>query len=230
MSLANDFDLHRNLRVESLKTLHNMPAGLPGQLAEVTPILAEYDAALAQIATNNNLSAAGKAEQIQQAYERATADVENWRAAKVNAVNAQTDTKRAALHSLVEKSLPTPTDVQVQNMAQRLSAFDPLEVEVLYADATDAERVIIEAAADAIGRQPRRLSSPIGSQVVWEHLLSPERVAAVREARITQVNPDGAMALRDLQVISNTYAAMAGAAAGLLRESVAGVAERVPVA
>jgi hypothetical protein len=107
----------------------------------------------------------------------------------------------------------------VQNMVQRLSAFDPLEVEILYVDATDAERRVIEAAVDAIGRQPRRVANPAGDQVVWEHLLDPERVAAGRESRLEQANPDGATALRDLEHMRSTYDALASAAAGLLRDS-----------
>jgi hypothetical protein len=115
----------------------------------------------------------------------------------------------------VDKAWPQPTDLQVQNMVQRLASFDPLEVEILYSDATDAEKRIIEAAAEMLGRQPRRR----GEQVVWEPLIRPERVDAVREARVEMANPAAVAALRDSQRIRNTYDAVAGAASGLLKES-----------
>jgi hypothetical protein len=76
-------------------------------------------------------------------------------------------------------------------MVQQLSAFDPLEVEVLYSDATDSERRIIEAAAGAIGRQPRRR----GEQLVWEPLVPAERVSGVVAARMERTNPDGVAVL-----------------------------------
>jgi hypothetical protein len=74
------------------------------------------------------------------------------------------------LQSQADKLLSTPTELQVRNMVEQLRQFDSLEVESIHADANDTERRIIEAAADAIGRQPRKR----GEQVVWESLILAE--------------------------------------------------------
>jgi len=111
-------------------------------------------------------------------------------------------------------------------MVTRLSAFDPLEVEILYSDASDTERKIIEAAANAIGRQPRRR----GKQLVWEPLISPERMTDAIAARAERANPEGAAALRDLQRIRNTFDALSGVATGLLHAAFPSHKEPTPVA
>jgi hypothetical protein len=230
MSLKQSFDIHIGTHLESLKTLRNgMPPGVPDQFGEVATILAEYDVAVAKIQDDKNLSAQGRTVRLKAAHDEAMAAVERWKTGKTTGIDAQTTAKRAALQAQVDKLLPTPSDLQVQTMGQRLAGFDPLEVETLYADATDAERRVIEVAAEAIGRQPRRVSLPGGEQVVWEHLLAPERVAAVRAARLEQVNPEGAAALQDLQHIRTTYDTLASTAAGLLHDSLASRAETVPV-
>ncbi len=216
MSLAQDFEVHIRTHLENLKTMQQMPSGLSDQMTEVSNILTTYDSAIAKIATNDRLTAKGKAEEARVAHDAALSDVDAWRTRRTGGIEAQASAQRAALLPQADEALPTPTAMQVQNMVQRLSAFDPLEVEVLYADATDAERRVIEAAAAAIGRQPRRR----GEQLVWEPLIPPERVAATVAARLERTNPEGAAALRDMQRIRNTYDALAGSASGLLRESV----------
>jgi len=219
MSLSKDFDLHQTMHLQSLNRLRNgVPSGMPEQLGEVSAILTTYDTAQAKIAADANLTPAGKASQIKDARDAALAAVQQWKASRTNGIDAQTIVTRAALHKQADKALPAPTAMAVENMVTRLSAFNSLEVELLYADATDAERRVIETAAEAIGRAPKRVSLPGGEQqVVWAHLLAPERVAAVREARLEQVNPDGAAALRNLEIIRGTYDALGSAAAGLLR-------------
>ena len=216
MALATDFELHRALHLDSLKSLRGgVPEGLPAQLAEVTPILRVYDEAVATIRRDEGLSPKGKAAQLKAAHDTASAAIEAWKAKKTTGITAQVTAKRAAMQTKVDKNLPTPTGLQVQNMIQRLSAFDPLEVDVLYADATDTERRIIEVAAEAIGRQPIRQ----GDKIVWAPLIPPDRIAAVMEARIETANPEDVTQLRDLQRIGNTYETIAGSAIGLLAES-----------
>ncbi len=216
MAVKQDFDLHVSLHLQSLETLQSgVPSGLPTQLAEVSTILTNYDADVAKIEKDPHLSADGKAAKVKIACIAAQAAIDEWNAGKTKGIDAQTAAQRARLEAQADKLLPVPTDMQVQHMVQRLSAFDSLEVEILYANATDAERRIIEVAADAIGRQPRKR----GEQLVWEPLIATERIAAVRVARMERANPDGAAALRDSQRIRNTYDAVACAAKGLLRES-----------
>jgi len=225
MSLKQSFDVHIGTHLESLKLMRNgVPSGLQEQLGEVSAILATYDAALAKIENNTHLTTAGKASQIKDARHAALAAVQQWKASRTTGIDAQTAAKRDALQTQADQALPAPTELQVGNMVQRLSAFNPLEVSILYSDATDAERRVIEAAAEAIGRQPRRVTLSGGEQVVWEHLLDPERIAVGRESRMERTNPEGVTALRDLHRIRDTYDTLAGTAAGLLRDSVSMVA------
>ena len=162
--------------------------------------------------------------------EAAQAAIQEWRTSHTTGIDAQAAASRAALQSQSDKLHPAPTDMQVQTMVQPLSAFDPLEVEILYGDASDAERRVIEAAAETAGRQPRRVANPAGDSVVWDHLLAPERIAASREGKIAEANPEGAAALRDLEHIRSTYDALAAAATGMLRDSLPAHAVAVPVA
>ena len=217
MALADDFRLHLSIHTEGLQTLRNgVPSGLTAQLAEMSTVLTTYDVQAAKIQNDTHLSPEGKAERLRAAHDQAQTAIEKWTTARTTGIDAQIAAHEAKLQSHADKLLPTPTEFQIQNMAQRLSAFDPLEVEMLYADATDAERRIIEAAADAIGRQPLKR----GEQLVWEPLVMGQRVDEVREARLQQADPVGFAALRDLERIRTTYVAVAGGASGLLRESV----------
>ncbi len=226
MSVKQDFELHVAIHMQDLKTLRNaVPSGLQAQFAEVSAVLATYDAEVAKIHNDKHLSAEGKAAKLKTVHDEAQAAVQKWQSGRTSGIEAQSAAQREKLESATNKLFPAPTDLQVQNMIARLSAFDPLEVEILYSDATEAERHVIEAAAEAIGRQPRRR----GNEVVWEPLIAMERVAAMVAARIERANPDGAAALRDLQRIRGTYDALAGAAKGLLRDSLPGYAAGVPI-
>ena len=216
MPVMEDFGVHVSIHLQALQTLRGeFPDGLPAQMAEIAPILKTFDTRVAEIEVNDKLSPIGKDDQLKAAMESAAADIEKWRLGKTAGVEAQMAAQRASLQAKADKELSKPTDLQVTNMIQRLREFEPLEIEILYADATDAEKLVIEAAADAIGRQPIRQ----GNQIVWSPLIPVERVAAVREARIAGANPDGIAALRDLQRIRNTYDALAGSAKELLKES-----------
>ncbi|HXG90319.1 MAG TPA: hypothetical protein VNJ02_18490 [Vicinamibacterales bacterium] len=216
MALTQDFNLHVSLHMQSLDSLQGgVPSGLHTQLSEVSSILAQYDSEVGKIERDLHLSEDGKAARVKTAYDAARTAIDKWRIGKTAGIDAQTASQQAKLQAQTDKLLAAPTDIQVRNMVQRLSSFDPLEVEVLYASATDADRRVIEVAADAVGRQPHKR----GEQLVWEPLIATERVAAVRAARVERANPEGAAAIRDSQRIRSTYEALAGAAKGLLRES-----------
>jgi hypothetical protein len=227
MALSEDFGVHIGTHLDSLKSLRSgVPEGLPAQLGEVSAILLDYDVAVEKIDEDRHLSAEGKAAKVKTAHDEATAAVEKWRTGKTTGIDAQTASQRAALLAQADKATPVPSDLQVANMVQRLRDFDPLEVEILYADGTDAERKIIEAAANAIGRQPIRR----GDSLTWEPIISTERMTAVIAERVERANPDGAAALRDLQRIRNTYDTLAGSAKGLLNDAFPTHYESAPVA
>jgi hypothetical protein len=216
MALVTDFELHRSLHLQSLETLHRgIPEGLPNQLDEITPILEEFDARVIEISKDDTLSHIGKDNALKTARETAAAEIEVWRVTKVNGLEAQISASRVALQTQADKNLSNPTDLQITNMVQRFRDFDSLEAEILYADATDEERRIIEVAAEAIGRQPVKR----GDKITWEPIIAAERIEAVKEARIAAANPEGMAALNDLQRIKNTYDFIAGGAKGLIQEA-----------
>lgn len=229
MSLSKDFQLHTSTHLDALKSLRGgLPSGLPAQLAEVAAVLADYDVAESRIRNDKTLSAEGKSAQYKTARDAALAAIAKWSTSRTTGIDAQAAALRVDLQAAADQALPAPNDMQVQMMIQRLSAFDPLEVEILYADATDAERRVIEVAAEALGRQPRKMATPSGDQFVWQPLLAPERIAAAREARLQAANPETAAELNGLQAIRGVYEALAGTAATLVRDSLPAFA--VPVA
>lgn len=216
MALVTDFELHRTLHLQSLETLRGgIPKGLPDQLSEITPILESFDARVVEISKDDTLSDIGKDNALKAARDTAAAEIEVWRVSRVNGIEAQISASRAALQAKTDKDLPVPTELQVMNMVQQLKQFDPLEVEILYAEGTDAERRVIEVANEAIGRQPIRQ----GNTIVWSSLIPSERIEAVKEARIAASNPEGMDALNDLQRLSNTYSTIASSAKGLIQEA-----------
>jgi hypothetical protein len=215
MALVNDLEFHRDRHLDSLKTLSGgIPAGLSDQLSELAPPLAEYETAAALIANDANLTELGRQNARADARAKATAAIEAWTTGKTAGVDAQAAALDATRRTQAEKGATPPTALAVTFMAERLGTLDPLEVDVLYSDATDQERLLIEVATESVGRVPRR--RPDGT-VVWEHILSPERIAQGRAARLERVDPAASASLRDLARIRRTYEAMAGAAVGLVK-------------
>lgn len=216
MATKDDYGVHLGIHLKSLESLRGgVPEGLPAQLAEVAPILDSFDSARARITADADLSQTGRENQLNAARAEAEADIEQWRTSRTTGIESQIAASRTANQATVDKELPKPTDLQVTNMIQRLAGFDPLEIEILYADASDTERRIIEVAAESIGRQPVKR----GDVISWEPLIPSARVAAVMEARIASANPPCTAALRDLERIRNTYDFLAGSAKALLKES-----------
>jgi hypothetical protein len=82
MSLKQDVDVHISTHLESLKSLHTTPSGLADQFAEVSAMLASYDAEVTKIETNRDLSTEGKAAQLKAAHDVAHAAVERWKTSK----------------------------------------------------------------------------------------------------------------------------------------------------
>lgn len=217
MAVMEDFGVFVSTSLVSLRSLRKgVPTGLPAELAAIAPSLKKFDQRIAEIEEDENLSLAGKSVQFKAALDAAVADVEKWRSTKATTIDAQVEGQRRTLQAAAEKLLSKPTELQVGNMVQRLRDFDPLEVEILYSDATDEERLVIEAASDAIGRQPVKR----GDRISWEPIISVERVAPVKEARIERSNPEAVLALHDLGRIRTTYDILAGSAKQLLTDAV----------
>ena len=214
MALVNDLELHRDLHLDSLKTLAGgVPAGLPNQLSELAPTVAAFEAATLKIEADRNLSAEGRRAALAKAREDASASVAQWTAGKIAGIDAQIAQQQQTLAKADPGSVQ-PTEFAIQFMAAILAKHDPLENEVLYSDATEGERVTMELASETLGRMPRR-RGPSG-ELAWEHALSPDRIATARAARQAEKNPTAVAALADARRIRNVYSAMASAAVDLL--------------
>jgi hypothetical protein len=98
-------------------------------------------------------------------------------------------------------------------MAAQLAAFDALETSVLYAAATNAERVVMEA---AVAQSPRR---PVkrGDSIVWEAVIDPHQIAAAQAARRAAAHPDIAAQIARLERVRNVYVGVASAATALVQ-------------
>jgi hypothetical protein len=215
MSVAEQFSFYSSVQLEGLG-LRDVAAALAEQVAPVTAILVGYDGDANRLRADSHLSPEGRLAKLRESHEKAAASVEQWRTARVAGIQAQVEAQRATLQRESAKVIAAPTERQVQQMAERLSAFDPLEVAVLYGDATDEERQLMEAASLSLGRMPRKR----GEQLVWEPLLAPERVAASVAARAARVAPVAAAAVADSERIHRLYDTLANAAGQLLRDSV----------
>lgn len=216
MSLTKDFELHQRVHLDALANLRNgVPEGLPAQLSALAPVVESFEAAKVKISTDPHLSAEGKAAQIQAAREAALGHIEQWQTSRTTGLDEQIAGLDGALASPDDTAGPAPSDAIVSAMAARLAQFDSTEMEVLYADATDRERILIEMAAERAGRVPRR-RGPAG-ELVWEPVLADEHIQAARAARQAKANPAAAVARQDAQRIRNTYVAIAQAARSLLK-------------
>jgi hypothetical protein len=214
MALIDDFKLHQDLHLQALGNLHGgIPEGLPGQLQELAPTVAAFEAATRKIEADRNLSAEGRRAALAKAREDASAGVEQWKVGKIAGIDGQIAAQQQTLAKADPGSVQ-PTEFAIQFMAAILAKHDPLENEVLYSDATEGERVTMELASESLGRLPRR-RGPTGD-LVWEPVLSPERIAAARVARQAEKNPSAVSALADARRIRNVYVAMSSAAVELL--------------
>jgi hypothetical protein len=216
MSLIKDLELHLRIHLDALSNLSSgVPEGLPAQLAALAPVVGEFEAEAAKIAADPMLSTQGKATRDKAAREAAAATITKWEAALVAGVDRQIGALDAQL-AKADPATPPPNDAVVDALGHRLLEFDPIEMEVLYADASDRERLLIELAAERIGRVPRRRGP--GGELVWEHILDPERIAAGRAARLATANPAAVAAREDARRIRGIYTSLATAARKLLGE------------
>jgi hypothetical protein len=219
MSMKNDaFDLTANLALTALaaRLRNGLPSGAQAQVAALGTAPNTFFAAKATSDVDSNLSPNGKLAAAQAAANTARVDISTWEAKYVGGLDKQLAAARTASLAKVGALVAEPTALQVSTMVQRLQAFDPLEVEILYAGGTDDERHVIEVCAEQLGRQPRRRAD---GQVTWEPIIAPERIAESVLARVERLDAEGARAIRDLEAIRNCYAGLVGTARTLINEA-----------
>jgi hypothetical protein len=226
MSVAEKFGLHVSLHLRNLGTLvrGTIPVGVERQFAELSTVLHEYDTVCAAIEKDRNLSPEGKQAKQRDAYDKALALTQQWADMRVTGTSTQLEQQRAALAA--SDPTPKPTDLQVQRMADTLQGLDPHEIAVLYSDATDAEKRLMEEAVAFAGRQPRKHTDAGGNRLLWEDLLPEDRIASSVARRAAQANPEAAIAADNTQHILGAYRQAGSAAVGLLRETLPTYANR----
>lgn len=217
MSLKSDLAQQVTLHVESLATLHTPRAGLEPAFMEATDLVDGDETAITTLRTDPLVSPFGKRQRLEELRTAAEARWTAWRLAKDTPLAAQVDRLTAQLEREAAAQQPAFTEGQISRMADRLTRFDEVEIRSLYASATDAEKLLIERAAEQAGRQPRRRQN---GDIGWDLLLDvahDEAVTAMRAARLERANPTVFAELEDLGRIRATYQHIASGAKALVR-------------
>lgn len=218
MATASDLQLFIRTSLDGLSSLANgLPSGAKAQVEELAATLHVYDTTVDTITHDPKLSPEGKRIEAHTAAQAAQADIEKWRSRRIEGLDRQLTAMQSSLLAKSDASLPTPSDLRIQMLAQQLVTLDPLQVNVLYQSADPATQVAMEKAHEAIGQQPVTSEG----KLTWRWLLNPDSIAAVALARAERVDPQGAQSLHDLQRLRNSYAGLSAQVVQLIKASLA---------
>jgi len=170
----------------------------------------------AAIDNDPHLTAQGKKaakEAKRAANVKAIADVSTPRLAGLGADVA------AHRSALLPVSAEKPEARRIDFLLSHLRDRTPHEIGVFYNSATDEERLVLEAAAQSVGRIPTK--RPDGS-LAWAPLLPAETINESVIARATAKNPQGAKKLKELEEIRSLHASVASIAEATVREVLEG--------
>ena len=131
-------------------------------------------------------------------------------------LDADVGSHRAAL---LPVSTEKPEARRIDFLLSHLRDRTPHEIGVFYNSATDEERLVLEAAAQSVGRIPTK--RPDGS-LAWAPLLPVETINDSVVARATAKNPQGAKKLKELEQIRSLHASVASIAEATVREVLEG--------
>lgn len=93
------------------------------------------------------------------------------------------------------------------------------EIAVYYSSATDEERLVLEAAAQSVGRIPTK---NVDGSLAWTPLLPAATINESVIARASAKNPQGAKKLQELEEIRSLHASVASIAEATVREVLEG--------
>jgi hypothetical protein len=172
---------------------------------EAASIVENFNKQVATIHANPHLTPEGKLAGRRDAATAALAALKKWREPRLAGLDAHVSAHRSALLPTGEK----PDARKVDFTLGLLQKYTPHEIAVFYNSASDAERLVMEAASTVAGRMP--MKTPGG--LVWQSLLDPEMVNEAVIARATAQNPEAATKLRELDEVRAMQVSVAGIAA-----------------
>lgn len=208
-----------NLRLvlDTYKLNFNMtqwPVSVLDAFEEPALIADTFHKQVAAIDANRNLSHEGRKEARRDAAKAALEAINKWQTPKLTVLDGQIAQQRTAL----VPPTPQPDPRTVDHMVSQLQRFSPQEIAVLYGSATDAERVLMEAASASLGRVP--LKSEQGLE--WTPLLAPDVIDEAVLARAMTSNPTGVQRVEELSEIRSMYATVAGIATADVQDVLSG--------
>lgn len=204
--LSAVLDAHRqNFR------LTQFPISVLDPLNEPRTIVAAFERQLAAIDANRHLTPEGKGAERTKAAKAALDAIERWHTPRLAGLDADVGAHRAAL---VVPATEKPDARRVDYMLASLRTMSPEDIATFYQSATDDERRLMEAAAEAVGRVPMKTEN--GRQ--WKPLLDPEMVNESIIGRAMAQNPGGATRLEELTEIRAMHVTVARLAEAEVRE------------
>lgn len=207
MSRVEDFALFESVHSEALALLPDAEAAVRPLRSAVRDVEVREQA----VQPDPHLTTSGKVDAMKSAKTAANAVVDTW--STPPAVDAQRSALAADVSRRDAAAAPTYSAEQVAGMVAMLTPFDAVELGVLYADASDGEQRLMEAAAILVGRRPVKRTDGLPG---WERLLDTERVELARERRMAAAFPAEVAKLRDLDRVLSALRSLASAARQLI--------------
>lgn len=205
---------HLRIVLDTYKRNFNMtqwPVSILDAFEEPALFVDQFHKQAAAIDANRNLSPEGRNQARRDAGKAALAAINKWQTPKLTVLDGQIAQQRASLMP----PTPQPDPRTVDHMVSQLQRFAPQEIAVLYGSATDAERVVMEAASASLGRVP--LKSEHGLE--WKPLLAPDVIDEAVLARATARNPTGVQKVAELSEVRSMYVTVAGIAAADVQDA-----------
>jgi hypothetical protein len=170
----------------------------------VATLVDAFDQQKATIAADPHLTDDGKKAALAKARATTREAVKAWQEPRLKGIDADLLAQRAALIPQAD----VPDQHRVSLMASELLKFTPQDRAILYNQATEDERRVMEAASAATGRVP--FKSANGLEL--KPLLDPKTVDESILARAATANPTAAQKVQELMEIRQLTDSVAGVA------------------
>ncbi len=189
-------------------------------LGELAPQMERFDARVAEVDADSELSVVGKARALNALRAEARASVEGFRKATAGTILEQVTRGEAALVGRVGfKPASDPTEraaqeARAKELRDSVRGLDPLNRFLLYSTADSQGDLFttwaLESGPRVVDSRPRNDPQSPGAPYLAD-LVDGEKVAEMRLARVRREHPEEAEKLRDLQGAASAYAGIADA-------------------
>jgi hypothetical protein len=185
--------------------------------------LEDYDAfvvqavqAKAAIEANDHFAPKGQRAEKDAKVESLVKGLVDLRTSRLVGFDADIAAHRVAL---LPASTEQPEARRIDFLLSHLRDRTPQEIAVFYNSATDEEKLVLEAAAQSVGRIPTKTAD---GGLVWAPLLPAETINESIIARASAQNPHGAQKLQELEELRAMHVTVAGIAEATVREVLEG--------